>query len=235
VAAGLGLGLQLMEVSPLVAMLLGGLVVLLPVLTRRQSANAAAVGLLAPNLAGAASVSVAPFNLLTLFLTFFKIGSVLYGSGYVLLAFLHSDFVERLGWLTDQQLMDAVAIGQVTPGPLFTTATFIGYFLGGAPGAVVATAAIFLPSFILVPLAHRYLENLRASTWSSALLDGLNATALGMMAGVSIQLGRATLVDGWTIALSLAALAVILRFRVNATWLVLGGAAAGWVLKGLGF
>src|SRR5574341_1117717 len=123
-----------------------------------------------------------PFSLPLLFLTFLKIGSVLYGSGYVLLAFLRADFVLRLGWLTDQQLIDAIAVGQVTPGPLFTAATFIGYILGGTPGALLATLGIFLPSFIFVAISNPLIPRIRNSTWISSLLDGANASSLGLMA-----------------------------------------------------
>src|SRR5205085_3853206 len=124
---------------------------------------------------GAAMVtSPANYSVLTVFLTFLKIGAVLYGSGYVLLAFLRNDFVERLGWLTNEQLLDAVAIGQLTPGPVFTTATFIGYIVGGVPGALVATLGIFLPSFIFVALTHNLIPKLRGSPWTAALLDGVN-------------------------------------------------------------
>jgi chromate transporter len=165
----------------------------------------------------------APVDLARLFLVFLKIGSVLYGSGYVLLAFLRSDFVVRLGWLTDQQLLDAVAIGQFTPGPVFTTATFIGYLLGGWPGALLATVGIFLPAFIFVAAVNPLVPRLRRSPWLGALLDGVNAAALGLMAAVTWELARAAVVDGVTLALALAAAVLLLRFKVNSTWLVLGG------------
>ncbi len=170
---------------------------------------------------------LSPFNPALLFWTFLKIGSVLYGSGYVLLAFLRADFVTRLGWLTDQQLIDAVAIGQVTPGPVFTTATFIGYLLGGPASALLATLGIFLPSFVFVALSHPLIPRLRNSPWASSLLDGVNVASLGLMAAVTWQLGRAALVDPFTIALTLASAFLLFRFNFNSTWLVLGGAAAG--------
>jgi chromate transporter len=169
----------------------------------------------------------APVSLPVMFLIFLKIGSVLYGSGYVLLAFLRSDFVVRLGWLTDAQLLDAVAIGQVTPGPVFTTATFIGYLLGGVPGALLATLGIFLPAFVFVALSVPLLARLRGSRWATAVLDGLNAASVGLMAAVTLQLGRASLVDALTVALALAAAVALVRFKVNATWLVAAGAAVG--------
>jgi len=170
-------------------------------------------------------------GLTTLFLVFLKIGSVLYGSGYVLLAFLRHDFVERLGWLTDQQLLDAVAVGQVTPGPVFTTATFIGYVLGGIPGAALATIGIFLPSFVFVAVSHPLVPRIRASRRAGAFLDGVNVAALGLMAAVTWQLGRAAIVDVATGALALIALVLLVRFRLNSAWLVLGGSAAGAALR----
>lgn len=162
-----------------------------------------------------------------LFLTFLKIGSVLYGSGYVLLAFLRADFVLRLGWLTDAQLLDAIAIGQVTPGPLFTTTTFIGYLLGGVWGAVLATLGIFLPSFVFVALTAPILPRLRDNLHLARLLDGVNAAALGLMAAVSLTLARAALLDVWTIGAAALALFLLLRYRLNATWLIAGGALLG--------
>ena len=166
-------------------------------------------------------------DLSTLFWTMLKIGSVLYGSGYVLLAFLEGDLVDRLGWVSEQQLLDAVSIGQVTPGPVFTTATFLGYLVAGVPGALVATVAIFLPSFVFVGLLTRITDRLRASPWTSALLDGVNVTALALMAAVTLRLGATAVVDPLTAALALAAVLVLWRTRVNSAWLVAGGAAVG--------
>ena len=168
-----------------------------------------------------------PFSLPTLFLTFLKIGAVLYGSGYVLLAFLRADFVERLGWLTDQQLLDAIAIGQFTPGPVFTSATFVGYLVGGFSGAVLATAAIFLPSFVFVALINPIIPRIRQSSWASSLLDGVNAAALGLMAGVTWQLGQAAIADVLTALVALLSLVVLIRFKPNSAWVVLAGGALG--------
>ncbi len=168
-----------------------------------------------------------PVSLERLFLVFLKIGAVLYGSGYVILAFLQSDFVERLGWLTQQQLIDAVSVGQVTPGPLFTTATFIGYVLMGFPGALVATLAIFLPSFFFVAVTHRYIERMRSSPWFSGLLDGVNAAAVGLMGGVTVQLAREAIVDVTTIVVAVAALVLLIATRINSAWLILAGGAIG--------
>jgi chromate transporter len=202
-----------------------GLAVLVMLLENRARVLGAAL-LVPPDLLAQTAAPVG-FSLGTLFLTFLKIGATLYGSGYVLLAFLHDDFVNRLGWLTDQQLLDAVAVGQVTPGPVFTTATFIGYLAGGVPGAVVATLAIFMPAFVLVAIVFPLLPRLRASPWTSAFLDGVNAAAVGLMAAVAWQLGLASIVDPLTAGLALAAAVLLIRFRVNSAWLVLGGGAIG--------
>jgi chromate transporter len=177
-----------------------------------------------------AQVSV-PFSLPVLFLTFLKIGSVLYGSGYVLLAFLRADFVLRLGWLSDQQLIDAIAIGQVTPGPLFTAATFIGYILGGTSGALLATLGIFLPSFIFVAISNPLIPKIRNSTWMSSLLDGVNASSLGLMAAVTAQLAASSLTDFFTAIIAIVSLILLLRYKINSTWLIAGGALAGFVIS----
>lgn len=169
-----------------------------------------------------------------LFGVFVKIGSVLFGSGYVLLAFLRADLVQRLGWLTEPQLIDAIAVGQVTPGPVFTTATFIGYVLAGPSGALVATAGIFLPAFFFVALSGPLVPRLRASPFAGAFLDGVNVASLALMAVVTLQLGRAALIDLPTLLLAALAAVSLIRFKPNATWLVLGGAAAGWALHVLG-
>jgi len=177
--------------------------------------------------AAQAAVGVATAGLGTLFLTFLKIGSVLYGSGYVLLAFLRNDFVVRLGWLTEAQLIDAVAVGQFTPGPVFTTATFIGYVLASWPGALLATLGIFLPSFVFVALSHPLIPRIRGRSVTAALLDGVNVAALGLMLAVTWELGRAAIVDTVTAGLALAAAVLLVRYRVNSAWLVLGGGALG--------
>jgi chromate transporter len=185
-----------------------------------------------PLASGAAAAGAA--TLPALFGLFTKIGAVLFGSGYVLLAFLRADLVERLGWLTEAQLIDAVAVGQVTPGPVFSTATFVGYLLAGPAGALAATAGIFLPAFVFVALSAPLVPRLRASPGAAAFLDGVNVASLALMAVVTVQLGRAALVDAVAVGLGLGAAAALLRFRVNATWLVLGGAAAGWIAHALG-
>jgi chromate transporter len=156
-----------------------------------------------------------------------KIGSVLYGSGYVLLAFLRGDFVERLGWVSHQQLIDAISVGQVVPGPVFTTATFLGHLIAGPIGAFLATVVIFLPSFVFVGLLTRLAGWLRASPWTSVLLDGVNATALALMAGVSDQLARTAVIDPLTAAIAVISLVVLWKTRIDNAWLIAGGAAIG--------
>ena len=180
-------------------------------------------------LGAAVGVPVA-VSLWSLFAIFLKIGSVLFGSGYVLLAFLRSDFVERLGWLTERQLLDAVAVGQVTPGPVFTTATFIGYVLGGVPGAVLATLGIFLPAFVFVAVSGPLIPRLRRSRVAGAALDGVNAASLGLMAVVTWQLGRASIVSVSSCMVALIAGVLLATRRVNAAWLVAAGAIAGIAL-----
>jgi chromate transporter len=169
----------------------------------------------------------------TLFLTFLKIGSVLYGGGYVLLAFLRSDFVIRLGWLTEKQLIDAIAVGQVTPGPLFTTATFIGYILAGVPGAIISTVGIFLPSFFFVAISNPYIPKMRQSVWFSTFLNGINAASLGLMAAVTIQLTKAVFIDPTSIMLTIFSLALVVFTRINTTWVILAavlfGLARFWI------
>ena len=175
--------------------------------------------------------SVRDVGLDRLFLVFLKVGALLYGSGYVLLAFLRGDLVDNLGWLTDAQLTDAVAVGQMTPGPLFSTATFVGYVLGGLAGAGVATLGIFLPSFVFVAATGPLVRRARDSAWTSAFLDGVNVAAIGLMAGVTWQLGRDAIVDVPTAILFLVALGLLLRFRLNSAWIVLAGAGAGLALS----
>lgn len=172
-----------------------------------------------------------PYTLPTLFLVFLKVGSVLYGSGYVLLAFLRADLVVRYGWLTDQQLIDAIAIGQVTPGPVFTTATFVGYLVGGVPGALVATLGIFLPSFIFVALSNPLIPRLRQSPWFAGMLDGVNVASLGLMAAVTWQLALSSLIDPLTIGLALCAFSLLARARINATWLIAAAAMIGFLVQ----
>jgi chromate transporter len=201
------------------------------VVTWRRSNDGGPRALGAMVLSALPAVGSAPvaFTLGGLFLVFVKIGSVLFGSGYVLLAFLRADFVVRLGWLTERQLLDAVAVGQVTPGPVFTTATFVGYLLGGAAGAAVATIGIFLPAFVFVAASGPLLPMVRRSAAARAALDGANVASLALMAAVTIQLARTALAGPIGIALAVASAVALMRLRVSAAWLVLAGALVGLV------
>lgn len=173
----------------------------------------------------------APFSRVTLFLTMLKIGAVIYGSGYVLLAFFNAEFVERMHWLTNQQLLDAIAAGQITPGPIASSATFVGYLVGGWPSGLLAALAFFLPSFFLTALVARIMPWLKKRWWTRAFLDGVNVSALGLMVGVTFQLGRSGLVDWFTIVLTIIAVIMVFRLKVNSAWLILGGAALGVMYK----
>jgi chromate transporter len=180
--------------------------------------------------ATAASASGAAVSLGALFGVFLKIGSVLFGSGYVLVAFLRGDLVDRLGWLTDRQLLDAVAAGQVTPGPVLTTATFVGFLLAGPAGAAVATIGIFLPAFVFVAASGGWVRRARRSAWAAGLLDGVNVASLALIATTAIGLARSALIDPTGVALAIGA-AVLLALRVNSVWVVLAGATIGFVMR----
>ncbi len=171
--------------------------------------------------------TMTPFSVWPMCLFFLKVGSVLFGSGYVLLVFLRTDLVEHRQWLTDGQLLDAISVGQFTPGPLLTTATFIGYILGGPQAALLATVAIFLPAFVLAAIIGPFASRLRQSRLAGGFLDGLNVASLALMLVVTWQLGRTALVDWLTVSFAVAAAVWLLFFRVNSTWLILGGAALG--------
>jgi chromate transporter len=196
--------------------------------------TAGAVGAAIGAGSGAAGFAAVPFTLTLLFLKFLKIGSVLYGSGYVLLPFLRSEFVEGAGWLSESQVLDAVAVGQFTPGPFFTTATFIGHILGGAPGGALATLGIFLPAFVFVAISNPWIPRLRNSPAAGRALDGVNAASLALMAGAAWQTGRASVPDWTTAALAAAALWILFRKRVSGTWLIAGGGAVGVMAKAAG-
>jgi len=230
------LGLALLRINEVFVMFGGGILGMFAYAVRRgRRSGAGAIlplaGLSLPSLASVAA-AVVPFSLGTLFLTFIKIGAVLYGSGYVLLAFLRADFVERLGWITEAQLLDAIAIGQLTPGPLFTSATFIGYLLGGPWAGVVATFGIFLPAFVFVAVSNPLIPRLRASPWTAGFLDSIIAASLGLMAAVTLQLGYAALRTPLAIGLAGAAALLLFRFRVN-TMALVGGAAVIGLLVGI--
>lgn len=168
-----------------------------------------------------------------IFLAFFKLGIAVFGSGYVLLAFLRTDLVDRLHWITQAQLLDAVTAGQLTPGPVFATATFIGYLVHGWTGAAAATIGIFLPSFFMAGAVGAFASRIRSSRLAAAFLDGVNAAAVALMAAVALALGRAAFTDLWSGLLGLASVALLVRFKVNATWLIAGGGALGILLRSL--
>ncbi len=225
----IGVGASLLGVNPLGVLAGSGLACGLFMRMASPDRRRVAFPLLgAGSVAGAAS-AVAPVTLTKLFLLFLKIGATVFGSGYVLLAFLRADFVEGTRWLTEARLLDAVAVGQVTPGPVFTTATFIGYLLAGLPGAAAATAAIFLPSFLLVALSGPLIPRLRQSPMAAAVLDGVNAGAVAVILVVGLQLGRTALVDATTVALAVAGFVALVFLRLNSAWLVLAGALVGWL------
>jgi chromate transporter len=217
-------------VHELVVLALGAVLGLSWKLTQsRPRAHSLWLGLTLPvGLTTPAVMATAP-TLLGLFWVFLKAGGLLFGSGYVLIAFLRADLVTRLGWLTESQLMDAIAIGQMTPGPVFTTATFIGYLLAGSSGALVATVAIFLPAFVYVAISGPLVPWLRRSPLASGALDGVNAASLALMAVVSWQLARSSVTDLHSLAIAAGSVLALLVWRVNPTWPILGGAAIGWL------
>jgi len=218
-----GLILNLLGVHELVLLFAGGIGTML---VRRMGADGAALAFL-PGVAALPAVTPIPFSSATLFWVFLKIGSVLFGSGYVLLAFLRADLVERLRWMTLQQLLDAVAVGQITPGPVFTTATFIGYLLGGLPGAAVATVGIFLPAFVFVAATHPFVPRLRHSPWARAFLDGVNAVSWALMAAVTWHLVRVSVHDLPTALIALASGLLVFRTNLNSAVLLVAGAVTG--------
>jgi chromate transporter len=228
--------LGLMRINELALLFGAGAIAAILQPIKRGGAKLPALGLpswkplLATLAPGAATTAVAaPFGLWQLFWFFLKVGSVLYGSGYVLLAFLQNGLVDRFGWMTQNQLLDAVAVGQITPGPVFTTATFIGYVLGGTPAALIATAGIFLPAFFFVAISGPLVPRIRQSPVAGAFLDGINAASLGLMAVVTLELARGALVDWLTVALAAVAALLLLFSRINSMWLIAGGAMAGLV------
>src|SRR5271165_2002929 len=231
----LSVALAAVGVNELLVLGIGGVLALamhLSELPRRRMLLGAPM--LKPALSAAVIATGASVGLWPIFLIFAKIGSVLFGSGYVLLAFLRADLVERYHWLTQQQLLDAVAVGQVTPGPVFTTATFVGYILHGPSGAVAATLGIFLPAFLFVAVSAPLLPRLRASHTAGAILDGINVASLALMALVTWQLARSAIVDWFTLLLGVASAVLLMRYRqLNSVWLVLAAGLLGIARHGL--
>jgi chromate transporter len=219
--------LSVFGLHPLLLLLLAGGIACLPAL-RTSRVSLSALPLL--TIGSGILTTTASFSLLSLFLIFLKLGATVFGSGYVLLAFLRTDLVTHRGWLTDAQLVDAVAVGQVTPGPVFTTAAFIGFILGGIRGAILSTVGIFLPAFLLVAVSGPLVPRIRKSKIAGTFLDGVNVASLALMAAVTWQLGRASLVDTETALLAGVSLIALLRFRANSAWLVLVGATVGLLM-----
>jgi chromate transporter len=228
-AVGVGaLAAYLVGVNVLVILAAAGLLVTLVANWRRlRPASRCLPAVLPVELLAAAVPARRHPGLAAITVEFLKLGVVVFGSGYVLLAFLRRDLADGLGWLDTRQVLDAVIAGQITPGPVFTTATFLGYLLGGVPAAVVATAGIFLPSFVMVAALEPLVGRIRRSPWTGAVLDGVTMGALGLMAGVTIDLGRTAITDPLTAVVAVAALVVVLRWRPNALWLVLAGSVIG--------
>lgn len=235
VLAAVVLGLAAMNVSA-VALLIGTGVawIVAERLGGKQGGGKAASGILVQSGAAAAGSASLP-SVLGVFLYFLKVGAVLFGSGYVLLALLRADLVEHLHWLTENQLLDAIAVSQGTPGPFFTVATFVGYIIAGWKGAALATAGMFLPAFLFVAVTAKYLSRLRKSPIAGAFLDGVNAAAVALMAFVGWQFARVTLLSATTIGMAVIAAVLVMRFRVNSAWLILGGALAGIAMRMLHF
>jgi chromate transporter len=227
--AALAAALSLLGISPVLVLAVAGLVSVAALTMKNRLLSISATGFSKNPIAFHKFVGMS-VGLVRLFLSFLKIGSVIFGSGYVLLAFLQTEFVERLHWLSEKQLIDAVAVGQFTPGPLSATATFIGFIVAGWPGAVVATVGIFLPGFLLVAISGPFLPRLRKSAVASAALDGVVAGSLALMAVVAMQLGRTSIVDRTTLIVFIASLIALLWLRVNSAWVVVGAAVVGWLM-----
>lgn len=226
------IGLAVWGASPLIVLIGAGVLwALIREGTKLAQNKAAAAGWLATGAVG----SSAAIGALPVFLYFLKVGAVLVGSGYVLLAVLRADLVVKMHWLSDAQLLDALAVSQATPGAFFTVATFIGYLLGGWKGGMLATVGMFFPAFVYVGATAGFLPKLRKSPVASAFLDGVNAAAVALMAVVGWQFARAAIVNVPAVLLMIVSAVLVFRYKVNSAWLVLGGAIAGIVLRGLGW
>jgi chromate transporter len=226
----------LLGLHPLAILIAAGSLVLLVRMQKDQARSRKSLAALASPFSSAGlpvgAAAAGGVGLLSLTAVFFKLGVAVFGSGYVLLAFLQADLVDRLHWITPTQLLDAVTAGQLTPGPVFATATFLGYLLHGWSGAALATAAIFLPSFVMAGVVGAMADRIRKSSLAGGFLDGVNVAAVALMASVALPLGRASLVDGWTSTLAGISALLLIRFRINATWLILASAGLGLLLYG---
>jgi chromate transporter len=228
--------LNALGIAPLIVLAIAGIAACGAIWIKKQGAVALLAippfrRLFAFLLGTSAVAAIAPVSLVRLFLSFLKIGAVVFGSGYVLLAFLRAEFIDHLHWLTEGQLMDAVAVGQFTPGPVFTTATFIGYLVAGIRGALLATTAIFLPGFVLVAASRPLIPKLRQSALASAILDGVAVGSLALMAVVAGQLGLASVIDWITLGILVVSTVLLIRFRVNSAWLIAAAGLVGWFVR----
>src|ERR1041385_2288242 len=223
--------LSFLGIDPLIALAAAGAIAAASLLLRKAVQSPFFVPLGGWFGFGAVATPDVAVSTLRLFLSFLKIGAIVFGSGYVLLAFLRTEFITKLHWLTEKQLLDAVAVGQFTPGPVFTTATFIGYILAGIPGALVATLGIFLPGFLLVAISGPLIPRIRRSPLASAILDGVVVGSLALMAVVAWQLGRSAIVSWFTLLLAIVSFFVLIRFKIRSAWVIGGAALLGLFLR----
>ena len=233
--AALAFGLTFTPINDLLVLIAMG--VLSAVVAAIRTGRLGTFGVATPMVASWLALATAgaiPYSPGLLFWSFLKIGATLFGSGYVLFAAMQQEFVDKLGWMTQQELLDAIAVGQFTPGPVFSSATFAGYLMGGWTGAVLATVAIFLPAFVLVAVTHRHVAGLRANPWSAGFLDGVNAAAVALMASMLLTVGRDAIVDIPTLLMALGAIMLLVRMRVNSAVLILVGAMLGIGLQFIG-
>jgi len=243
IALAVGLITEFTKINEIVSLLMGGILGMIWLRSSNQS-NLIILGLTAETFLQTTVISTATNNinnhvsvsLWKLGLFFLKIGSVLFGGGYLLIAFLQRELVEEYSWLTQQQLLDSIAIGQFTPGPVLSTATFIGYIIAGFPGAIVATVGIFLPSFLFVAMLNSFMDTLRKSSWTRPFLDAVNVSAVALMTLTTIQVGIATLISPKTdsidfLSLGIAVISAILvmRYHINAAYLIVGGGIIGYL------
>ena len=249
IALAVGLITEFTKINEIVALLMGGILGMIWLRSSNQS-NLIILGLTAETFLQTTVISTATNNinnhvsvpLWKLGLFFLKIGSILFGGGYLLIAFLQKGLVEEYGWLTQQQLLDSIAIGQFTPGPVLSTATFIGYIIAGFPGAIVATVGIFLPSFLFVAILNSFMDTLRKSSWTRPFLDAVNVSAVALMTVTTIQLGMATLIlpktdsiDFLGLGIAVISAILVIRYRINSIYLILGGSIIGGSALILGY
>ena len=232
------LALYLFGVEEMILLFAGAAVILLVKGGRKLFRMGAASLLCIPFLFNLSLLRLSPllntitsFSNATLFLTSLKIGSLMFGTGYVLIAFAKSEFITNLGWINNTQLIDAIAVGQALPGPLSKSITFIGYLMGGIPSAFIATVGFFLPSFILVALLSKIVILARNTWWAAAFIDGVNVASLGLMAGAMVIIARTAIVDIFSALLTLASLLLIFKYKVSSHWIILGGGLLGIIYK----